>query len=121
MAIEVEVKGTEELTMILERLPPKIRERVDARLGEGAEAVADKAREIVPVRTGYLRSTIAAARTSLLNWKVQATAPYARCVEYGSSGMAARSFLRPASIICQFLITSLVKQGIIEAVEERHR
>lgn len=119
MVVEVEVKGTEELMRILEGLPLKIREKVDARLGEGAEVVAEKAGEIVHVRTGYLRSTIAAVRTSLLNWNVHATAYYAKFVEYGTSRMPAKPYLRPALTLTKPLITSLVKQGIAEAIEER--
>lgn len=119
MSIEVEVKGSEEIARLLERLPLKILKKVDEKLGEGAEAVAEKAREIVPVRTGYLRSTIAAVRISLLNWKVQASAFYAKFVEYGTSRMAPRSFLRTSLILTRNLVTSLVRQGLAEAVEER--
>lgn len=121
MAVEVKVKGTEELMRILERLPLKLREKVDARLGEGTEIVAEKAREIVPVRTGYLKSTIMTARRGSLQWRVLTYAFYAKFVEYGTSRMAAKPYFRPALILTKPLITSLIRIGLIEAIEERRR
>ena len=119
MSLEIEVKGTEELMRVLEGLPLKMREKVDARLGEGAEIVAERAREIVPVRTGYLRSTIMTARRGSLQWRVLAYAFYAKFVEYGTSRMAAKPYLRPALILCRSMIVFLAKRGIAETVEER--
>jgi len=121
VTLELEVKGVERLDEILQRLPLKMRERVDARLGEGAEATAEKAREIAPVRTGYLRSTITSIRTSLLSWRVQAAAPYAKFVEYGTSRVAAKPYLRPALILTRPLVTSLIRMGLIEAIQERSK
>lgn len=119
MSIEVEVKGSEEIAKILEGLPLKLREKVDARLGEGAEIVAERARAIVPVRTGYLRSTIMVTRRGPLQWRVLAYAFYAKFVEYGTSRMAAKPYLRPALILCRSMIIFLAKRGIAETVEER--
>jgi len=55
------------------------------------------AKSIVPVRTGYLRSTIAfeAFERPLMFW-FGATAPYASYVEFGTRYMAPRPYLRPA-------------------------
>lgn len=118
MAVNVEIKGTEELCRILEKLPQEIQDRVDEGLGEGAKAVAEKAQEIVPVRTGYLKSTIAASRTTLFKWKVQATADYARLVEYGTSRTAPRPFLSTSLMLMGNYVVSLVKKSLAEAIEK---
>lgn len=46
--------------------------------------------------TGFLRSKISAARTGLLSAEVRADAPYSAPLEFGTSKMAARPYLRPA-------------------------
>lgn len=67
-----------------------------------AAQVVAHAKRIVPVDTGYLRSSIGftktgeAARSGAVIQGVEATAPYAGFVEFGTSRMAAQPFLRPA-------------------------
>ncbi|RLE37706.1 HK97 gp10 family phage protein, partial [Candidatus Woesearchaeota archaeon] len=64
------------------------------------ENIVDEARSIVPVRTGYLRSTIYYERKGKHKLIVGAKAHYAGYVEYGTRKMAAQPYLRPAIARC---------------------
>lgn len=72
--------------------------RADAIARQGAEHAAESARALVPVRTGALRASIRAERTST-GHAVRAgggAVDYAAYVEFGTRRMAARPYLRPA-------------------------
>lgn len=56
----------------------------------------DEAKRRAPVRTGYLRSKISAAKAGKNAADVISAAPYAAYVEFGTSKMAPRAHLRPA-------------------------
>lgn len=56
----------------------------------------DEAKRRAPVRTGYLRSKITAAKAGKNAADVISAAPYAAYVEFGTSKMAPRAHLRPA-------------------------
>lgn len=60
-----------------------------------AEKVAEIARRIVPVDTGFLRDHIIARHLGRSS-QVEARAPYAGFVEFGTRFMAAQPYLRPA-------------------------
>lgn len=75
------------------------------RLEKAGEIVADRARSLVPVRSGKLKATIRVVRLrgdAKQNIRVYAGnrekggAFYAHMVEYGTVKMAAKPFLRPA-------------------------
>ena len=66
------------------------------RLEQGL-AEAQLARSLVPVDSGELRASISAASERRLDARVTANAPYAAMVEYGTSKMAARSYMLPAA------------------------
>ncbi len=121
MVFNVEVRGAEELCRVLERLPQEMHEEADAALRVGVEAVAEKAREVVPMRTGCLRSTIAATRIAALSWRVGATASYARHVEYGTSEMMPRPFLSTSLMLMRSHVVSLVRQSLAETVKRAER
>ena len=57
-----------------------------------AQQAAERARQLVPVDSGELKSSISAEEGS-----VTATAPHAAMVEYGTSRMAARPYMLPAA------------------------
>ena len=58
-----------------------------------AQDILATANTLVPVRTGYLKSTIAIEQPSNFQLKIKATAPYAYYVEFGTRKMSARLFL----------------------------
>lgn len=63
-----------------------------------AKALERRARELAPVRTGFLRDSIVAYEVRPGTWHVDARAPYAAYVEYGTRYMHAQPFMTPASV-----------------------
>jgi hypothetical protein len=55
-----------------------------------AQNILATANTLVPVRTGYLKSTIAIEQPSKFQTKVKAAAPYACYVEFGTKRLSAR-------------------------------
>ena len=68
-------------------------EAVAAGMMNVAQNILATANTLVPVRTGYLKSTLAIEQPSNFQIKVKATAPYAYYVEFGTKKMSARLFL----------------------------
>ncbi len=58
LSVQVTVENEGEITRLLQTLPPEIFERVQQVLKNGAVRVAERARELVPVRTGHLLASI---------------------------------------------------------------
>ena len=112
-----------------EKITAEIENRAMDRLEKAGEAVANRARGIVPVGTGLLKSTIRVTRLKgdpKLNIRVYAGnrvqggsskkgaargAFYAHMVEYGTVKMKARPFLRPALNASKGEIKNTVENG----------
>ncbi|MBT0159364.1 HK97 gp10 family phage protein [Candidatus Bathyarchaeota archaeon A05DMB-2] len=93
--IGIDVAGAEEFQQAIAHFDADMQRRVQEQLARWAEAVTAEARRLVPVRTGYLRSTI---YTRTVGWsaEVGAEASYASSVEFGTCYAAAKPFLNPA-------------------------
>lgn len=97
MAVEVSIniEGVEEFKAAMAKLDSGMQRHVHRQLVSWAADVKASARRIVPVRTGYLRSTIYA---KIKEWiaEIGAEATYAMFVEFGTRYMRARPYLYPA-------------------------
>jgi len=100
---------TPKLRRFREKMPEKVTDEI-LRVGAQMEAYA---KSIVPVRTGYLRSTIVfrAFERPLMFW-FGATAPYASFVEFGTRFMAPRPYLRPALDAYLPRLMAAIKNGV---------
>lgn len=120
-----------DIARIMQRVVPA----AVAAITEGAEAVAAEAQTIVPVDTGELRDSIGVGPVALVGNEVQgsieATAPYAAYVEFGTGqrgaaspgagagpysdtwpGMTAQPYLRPALDTARpAILDAFVKRG----------
>jgi HK97 gp10 family phage protein len=85
--------NTVRLDAIRRGLRPALRESV----GDVAAGMEQRARALVPVRTGALQRSIGHDFPTPTSARVFATQPYARFVEYGTRYMAAQPYLTPAS------------------------
>jgi HK97 gp10 family phage protein len=93
--IGIEVAGAEEFRQAIAHFDADMQRRVQEQLARWADAVTMEARRLVPVRTGYLRSTIY-ARTLEWTAEIGAEASYASSVEFGTRYAMAKPFLNPA-------------------------
>jgi HK97 gp10 family phage protein len=94
--------GGYEVTIVSDTVTPKLvawKERlimnVTQELDRSGQDMEDLAKQLVPVRTGFLQSTIA-HRIEETDLILEATADYASFVEFGTRMMSARPYIRPA-------------------------
>jgi HK97 gp10 family phage protein len=115
MAVEItcDVEGIEEFQEAMERLDSGMQRWIHRQLASWTADVKALAKQLVPVRTGYLRSTIY-ARVQEWVAVVGADAPYALYVEFGTRYMQARPYLYPA--IQEHL--PRLEQIILEAIDQ---
>lgn len=122
MSIEMDchIEGVEEFREAMERFDSAMQRSVRSQLERWACNVKALARQLVPVRTGYLRSTIYAR---IQEWvaEIGAEAPYAVFVEFGTRYVRAKPFIYPAvrehlsrleRIICDALETAKGEAGL---------
>jgi len=97
VALEIvcDVDGVEEFQQAMEQFDSGMQRWVHRQLASWAADVKALAKQLAPVRTGYLRQSIYA---KVEEWVaiVGAEAPYALYVEFGTRYMAARPYLYPA-------------------------
>jgi HK97 gp10 family phage protein len=84
-------------------------------LDQGGAGIEAMAKELVHVRTGYLRSTIY-HRVEGLSLEAGASADYAPFQEFGTRRSAAHPFLRPAFDAYQQRIYEALLHGCIKAI-----
>ena len=91
-----EIIGLQGIKNALEGAPHSIRVAANRVADEEVPKIVERAKEIVPVRTGRLRNSIYWRKTGFLGFEVGATMSYAGFVEFGTRCMRARPYLRPA-------------------------
>jgi HK97 gp10 family phage protein len=93
--VQIKLQGAQEFSEALSHFDRETQRQVQNKLTTWAETVKAEAVRLVPVRSGYLKSSIYAR---IQEWQVQvgANAPYAATVELGSFNQRARPFLQPA-------------------------
>ncbi len=122
MSVEVslDVDGIEEFQQAMSKLDSGLQRHVHRYLASLAADIKAEARRLVPVRTGYLQSTIYAR---IQEWVAQigADAAYALFVEFGTRYMQAQPYLWPAiqqylpqleDIICQAIDAARAEAGL---------
>jgi len=118
--ISCQIEGVNEFTQAIQRFDHAMQRRVQQQLASWAEEAKNLARQLVPVKTGHLRSTIYAR---VREWiaEVGAEATYACWVEFGTRYMRARPYLYPAiqkhlpmleQIICDALDAARAEAGL---------
>lgn len=96
----MKLDGFEATRRAFQRAPDVARVHASSAVAASTFAVAQRARSLVPVDTGTLKSAIETSRTvSGLTGTVGVAQPgfYWRFVEFGTQHMAARPFFRPAA------------------------
>ncbi|MBS7615590.1 HK97 gp10 family phage protein [Candidatus Bathyarchaeota archaeon] len=115
MSVEIicDVEGVEEFKQAMQNFDSGMQRYVHSQLASWAADVKALAKQLVPVRTGYLRSTIYA---KIEEWtaEVGAEASYALFVEFGTRYMQAQPYLYPA---IQAYLPRL-EQVIVDALDQ---
>ena len=93
--INLDLAGAEEFKQAVKRFDVEMQRQVHGQLANWAETVKAEAQRLVPVRTGYLRSTVY-ARIQEWNMELGADAAYAANIEFGTRHAQAKPFLNPA-------------------------
>lgn len=97
MSIEIscDVKGIQEFQDALRNFDSAMQRQMHRQLASWAADVKALAKQLVPVRTGHLRSSIYA---KISEWvaEIGAEATYALFVEFGTYRMRAQPYLYPA-------------------------
>jgi HK97 gp10 family phage protein len=114
LTVQIQIDVEDQATPMLEAALAKIQDQINAGLDEAGAEIVIYAQQIVPVRTGFLRSTIqyTVADGVLI---VRATAPYAFWVEFGTRRMRARPYIRPAIDAYMNLIISSITVQVLAA------
>ncbi|WP_442765105.1 HK97-gp10 family putative phage morphogenesis protein [Sulfurospirillum cavolei] len=126
-----EIKGLEQLISKLNNLPEKLEKKViRAAVRKGAILVRDKAREKAPVKTGTLKKSIKIRSNKVANgiisFKIGPTNDkkkgtdvfYGRFIEFGTSKMAAKPFMRPALDESETEVLNVVIDNVKSKLEE---
>ena len=119
MALEIkcDVKGVEEFQQAMRNFDSGIQKQAHRLLASWAADVKALARQLVPVRTGHLRSSIYA---EVRGWVVRigAEATYALFVEFGTRYMQARPYLYPAIQAYLPELETIIRDAIEQAKTE---
>lgn len=95
--VKINVTRAEEYRRAMRRLPSELRRELERLFDEAATHGTQTARRLAPVRTGRLRASIIGRRQSILGYTLEASAPYAGYVEFGTRYTRARPFMRPGA------------------------
>ncbi|MEM2995783.1 MAG: HK97 gp10 family phage protein [Candidatus Bathyarchaeia archaeon] len=122
MAVEItcDVEGIEEFKAAMQQFDSGMQRHVHRQLASWAADVKALAKQLVPVRTGHLRSSIYA---KIEEWiaEIGAEATYALFVELGTRYMQAQPHLYPAiqeylpqleAIICEAIDQAKAEAGL---------
>ena len=93
MSVEVAVSIQQGVSTGIQTYLEQYPSAVASALRVVADRVLETSEILVPVRTGFLKSTLGYRQNSNFQVTFYATAPYASYVEYGTSRIPARLFL----------------------------
>jgi HK97 gp10 family phage protein len=110
MSVQVTIENEADIARLMQTLPSEAFDAVQKWTEEIALRLAERAKEIVPVRTGHLLERISAvfggdmedpdsdgSPRAFEPVQVVADTPYASFVEFGTSKMTAQPFMGPAA------------------------
>lgn len=130
MAYSIKIEGVEEVRLAIDKLGEEIKDKLQPALHKGAEIVAQKAtsnieRNTEP-KTGRLSRSMVVKdmpyKDSMPLISIAAVdrkiAPHAHLIEFGTTKMSARPFLRPALQSSQKEVEELIENTIEEVVNK---
>jgi HK97 gp10 family phage protein len=117
--IQVQVNYAAELAARLRsEFPVATDDRIQEAIITVAQKINDEALRLVPVRTGYLRSTIMSESVGKWSFRIMARAYYAPYVEFGTRRMMPRLFMTHALMLHQTELLEEVENGVARAIQD---
>jgi len=131
--LNLELLGADRLTARLSRASERLDRNMVEGLNEAADQIVQDAKAVVPVDTGSLQRSIrkqhhvseghvhsigVTAGGYVTNFKTGRKVDYAVHVEYGTSRVAAKPFLRPALERNRPLLRGVLKDRVEESLRE---
>jgi len=115
--VSLEIEGVEQFQAAMAKFDSGMQRHVHRRLVSLAADIKASARQKVPVKTGYLRSTIYA---KVREWiaEIGAEAAYALYVELGTRYIRARPYLYPAIQEHLPQLEAIISEAIEDAKRE---
>lgn len=96
--VTLKIKNLDAFKRNVERFVSALNENVNRALAAGASSISDAARERVPEKDRILRESIAVVEgEDNLTYTVEAVAPHAKYVEFGTRHSPAKPFMTPAA------------------------
>lgn len=121
---DIQITGLKELDRALQELAwPAARRALRKGMRQGANVVRDEARAKAPIDSGNLKRRIRTRERSeeagnmRFDIEVPRSAFYGRFLEYGTSKMAAKPFLRPAAEAKTEEAVTVMRDALSEAIE----
>ncbi len=114
----VTIAGADSFKDLLAKLPQVLHESADQVCVAAAQMVVDRAKEIVPVRTGKLQRSLTVIHPETNVCIVESDVLYAPFIEVGTSRMRAQPFLRPALAEVELRLTVLWRQMLLQELYE---
>jgi hypothetical protein len=102
----------------LPALGPKLRRAVSQVVRKTALDIEANAKVIVPVDTGFLKSSIQAEPVGPLTSEIQVGAEYGAIVEFGSSRQAPRAYLTPSVETLRPVFPQAIAAVVAQAARE---
>jgi HK97 gp10 family phage protein len=117
--IEIQVQYAAQLAAALrEDFPSASTQAVQDAITLVGQRIYDEAVRLVPVRTGYLRSSISVEPSGKWILKILARAYYAPYVEWGTRRMEPRLFMTRALELHQTELLEEVENGVARAIQD---
>jgi hypothetical protein len=117
--IECEVEYAEQLSYSLQAaFPGALDNNVLNAVETGVNRILEDARHFVPIRTGYLLSTIGAETLAKWSFTIYARASYAGYVEWGTRRMHARLYMTRAIEMHKDELSQELADAVIKSAQE---
>jgi len=110
--IDIDLRNIANLEKALKEMPGLVKEELGKAVEELVLIVEAKAKELCPVDTGLLRSSITPVIASWAEAYVGTNTQYAPYVEFGTKKMAAQPFLEPAFLEGQKQASKVFGQAV---------
>ncbi|MGQ9565602.1 MAG: HK97-gp10 family putative phage morphogenesis protein [Candidatus Bathyarchaeales archaeon] len=115
--MQTENEGTEAIRIKLLQLDASLKSQIPKNLAKLAHCIENTAKQLAPVKTGHLRSTIF---SQTQNWtaKIGATAHYAVFLEFGTCRIRPHKFLSTAVEMHLPRLRETLDAAVEEAISE---